>query len=525
VPIFSSDVGVTGETGKAQAGRAAALADLARILLDCSDAEAVAHVTVAVISEVVRSPRVVIVELSPDGSVVVLAAVGLETEHRAWLERHARISSAEVAEAVPGRFRFFDALTLRSDSGDHAAGRFEVFPLPGDDAVAVTLLAVDMSGVEAGAERFVEAAVDLLSVARSRQQLEAQLRSSEARWRSLVEESPDGMAELDASGTVVMANATFTRLTGLDSSRLVGMQLQELLTVTASGVTGELETRLSSGGSERVLELRLTRMGDRSLATLRDVTSARRNARREHVLSETARQSEVSPGLLFARLVRAVEDERARMASEIHDGPVQRLSGLTLRIETVRDLLVADRTSQAEQVLGSIREQLADEVSSLRRFMVDLRPPALDRLGLRDALIQQGRRFETETGVGFELTSHGTTRLAAARELVIYRIVQEALLNVGKHACATKVDVVLDIESSHRGVLDIRDDGVGFDPGAVDGRLLGHLGLVSMKERAEMVGAEFELRSQAGYGTSIRVRFGARAVEGSNDPASGEMVG
>src|SRR5439155_12254149 len=237
---------------------------------------------------------------------------------------------------------------------------------------------------------------------------------AEARWRSLVEESPDGMAELDASGTVVMANATFTRLTGLDSSRLVGMQLQELLTVTASGVTGELETRLSSGGSERVLELRLTRMGDRSLATLRDVTSARRNARREHVLSETARQSEVSPGLLFARLVRAVEDERARMASEIHDGPVQRLSGLTLRIETVRDLLVADRTSQAEQVLGSIREQLADEVSSLRRFMVDLRPPALDRLGLRDALIQQGRRFETETGVGFELTSHGTTRLAAA---------------------------------------------------------------------------------------------------------------
>src|SRR5438093_1173598 len=157
--------------------------------------------------------------------------------------------------------------------------------------------------------------------------------------------------------------------------------------------------------------------------------------------------------------------------------------------------------------------------------MVDLRPPALDRLGLRDALIQQGRRFETETGFGFELTSHGTRGLGAARELVIYRIVQEALLNVAKHACATKVDVVLDIESSHRGVLSIRDDGVGFDPGAVDGRLLGHLGLVSMKERAEMVGAEFELRSKPGHGTSIRVRFGARAVEGSNESSSGVMVG
>jgi signal transduction histidine kinase len=236
-----------------------------------------------------------------------------------------------------------------------------------------------------------------------------------------------------------------------------------------------------------------------------------------------------SPGRLLARLVRAVEDERSRMASEIHDGPVQRMSGLILRVETARHLLASDRAGDVDHLLATVKDGLVAEVGALRRFMVDLRPPMLDKWGLSEAISHLGRRFEGETGVRFRFGGCEPRRLAASQELVVFRILQEALMNVAKHADARMVKVTLDIESGDSVTLVISDDGVGFDPESVDYRLAGHFGLVAMRERAEMAGGHFELRSAPGEGTTISVRLDvdneSSPLERAIDETRGALAG
>jgi signal transduction histidine kinase len=278
------------------------------------------------------------------------------------------------------------------------------------------------------------------------------------------------------------------------------------MSLSSPGGSGELEGRLAGAGGTRILSIRVRHDGRTTIATLRDVTDSHYAAR------PAVPPAGESAGLLFVRVVRAVEQERARLAGEIHDGPVQSLAGLTIRLETVRDLLAAGRTGSADQVIASIRDQIAEEVESLRRFMIDLRPPALDRHGLREALEQQGTRFESQTGIRFVLETTGTGRLAAARELVAYRIVQEALVNVAKHSQATTVKVRLALEGSDRASLEVLDDGVGFVPSGTDGARTGHFGLVAMRERAEMVGAAVDIDSRPGRGTKVKARFGSRVA-------------
>ena len=191
-------------------------------------------------------------------------------------------------------------------------------------------------------------------------------------------------------------------------------------------------------------------------------------------------------------LASARENERLRLAREIHDGPLQALHALRLR--------AADPDAEAD-LLASIRE--------LRRIIEGLRPPDLDRYSLADAVGALVQRFEAAYPA-VEVTAHvraddgAVERYDEAVRLAIYRLAQEALNNAGEHAGAHCVGLTFDA-GPERYRLEVEDDGVGFDPDTPPDGDRSHFGLVGMAERAEAVAADLAVVSKPGHGTRLRL--------------------
>ncbi len=203
----------------------------------------------------------------------------------------------------------------------------------------------------------------------------------------------------------------------------------------------------------------------------------------------------------------AVESERLRIARDLHDGPAQVLSNLVLEAEILERLLKRDpELVQAE--IQDFRNSVTNAVADVRRFMFDLRPDSLDDLGLIATLRRFTSEWQQRTGVTCRLNLTGEDRRLPPRlEEALYRIVQEGLTNVRRHAEAKLVEVALDIRSD-RVRIGIRDDGRGFDPGApppAEGPR--RLGLMGMQERAVSVGGSLVVRAQKGAGTEVEGDF------------------
>jgi two-component system, NarL family, sensor histidine kinase DegS len=211
------------------------------------------------------------------------------------------------------------------------------------------------------------------------------------------------------------------------------------------------------------------------------------------------------------RIVEAQEAERTRLAQEIHDGPGQALTNAIFQVEYVDRILVRDpRAARAE--LRFLRDVLRRELSDVRTFISALRPPVLDQLGLDGAINETIDHMKALTGLPI-LTSLTAPpeRLGEAAQTVVLRIVQEALHNVRKHAAASTVTVSTEARDGEW-TLEVRDDGHGFDVGAVAARGRRNFGLQFMRERAELIGASFDVRSRPDGGTVVRLMIpvGAR---------------
>ncbi|HEX8857503.1 MAG TPA: sensor histidine kinase [Actinomycetes bacterium] len=215
---------------------------------------------------------------------------------------------------------------------------------------------------------------------------------------------------------------------------------------------------------------------------------------------------------LLDRTMRGVEEERTRIAAELHDGPIQRLTAVGYQLEEASMTLSATDPEYVNQLLSNAQRQLYAEISELRGLMATLRPPVLDELGLGLALADHLDTFERRTGIMCFLDSDRETRLEPEIETVLYRVAQEALINVAKHSRAYHVWVYLRTDDD-RADMQIRDDGIGFDPTAVNGLTgRGHFGLAGMRERVEMAGGRYRLLSSPGGGTAIRVRLPRRRM-------------
>jgi two-component system sensor histidine kinase DegS len=212
------------------------------------------------------------------------------------------------------------------------------------------------------------------------------------------------------------------------------------------------------------------------------------------------------------RIVEAQESERARLAQEVHDGPAQVLSNAIFQVEFIERVIDTDERA-ARTELRFLRDLLRRELGSVRTFISQLRPPVLDELGLDGAIADAVGRTTALTGLA--ITSQldaEPSRLTAAQQTVVLRVLQEALQNVRKHGAASAVTVASAIDNDDW-VLTVRDDGRGFDVGAVAARGRRNFGLQFMRERAELIGARFEVHSRPDGGTLVRLAIPVGAEE------------
>jgi signal transduction histidine kinase len=212
---------------------------------------------------------------------------------------------------------------------------------------------------------------------------------------------------------------------------------------------------------------------------------------------EELRGSDAERERLLSHLLSAQEDERRRIAGDIHDDPLQLLVAVAMRLDLFRREL--GDPAQVEHV-SQLREWIRAAVAKLRNLMFELRPPILDEEGLAAAIDEYAAYWNLEQTI--TLHDHFSEEPPEEQRLLLYRIAQEAFANIRKHSKATSVEITLEQEER---VFLVRmvDDGVGFDPGRAVGVKEGHIGLSSMRERAEMAGGGCRIRSLPGEGTTV----------------------
>ena len=211
------------------------------------------------------------------------------------------------------------------------------------------------------------------------------------------------------------------------------------------------------------------------------------------------------------RIIEAQDSERQRLAQEVHDGPAQALTNAIFQVEYIDRMLERDPAA-ARSEIRYLRDLLRRELGDIRAFITQLRPPLLDEIGLYGAIRDQAGALQAATGVDVDLLlAAPPERLGDTQQTAVLRIVQEALQNVRRHAGAHHVRI------STRGVdgadgewvLEIIDDGRGFDPGVVREGANRSFGLRFMRERAELIGARLELQSNPSAGARVCVTIPA----------------
>ena len=202
-----------------------------------------------------------------------------------------------------------------------------------------------------------------------------------------------------------------------------------------------------------------------------------------------------------------IEEERMRIARDMHDGPAQSMSNLVLQAEILERLV--DKPDAILAELQDFKSSVRSALDETRQLIFDLRPMTLDDLGLVPTLRRYTREYTEQHGILVRLNLvGGERRLPGNIEGTLFRIIQEALTNAHKHSRARMVEVDLNL-TGERVLASVRDDGVGFDVRAVEAGLSENrnLGLLSMRERCELEHGVMEVKSQPGKGTEIRMEF------------------
>lgn len=211
---------------------------------------------------------------------------------------------------------------------------------------------------------------------------------------------------------------------------------------------------------------------------------------------------------LGLHIIRAQEEERRRLAREIHDGPTQLLNSVVLRIDVCQRFFDSD-LQRLKDELQQLKELVRLSLQDVRKIIFDLRPMALDDLGVVPALRTFLKDYQARTGVETDFSVFGNDRrYDPAFEIAIFRLVQEALTNVYKHAGASRVWVKVETAGGREIKVQVKDDGSGFNPAEVKPGVAGtKFGLVAMRERTELLGGSMEIQSSPGQGTKLNFIF------------------
>ncbi len=342
------------------------------------------------------------------------------------------------------------------------------------------------------------------------------LREADDRWRRTIDSVRDAMVSVDREQRIVMFNPAAERMFGLRADEAIGQPLSLLLPeALREAHVGHVRRFADSGVPSRDMAPRLEVFGRRAdgsefpiesaisrtevggelqfTAVLRDVTERRR---REAELQNMNRE--------LRRLSRAQqsvrEEERTRISRELHDDLGQQLTGIKLDLSR----LIArarDGRELTAQTFDSMRHLLDGAIGAVRRISTELRPRMLDDLGFGEAVTWQAGEFTRRSGIQVLLDLQAAAQVReGAMATALFRIVQESLTNVARHARATQVSIELRVEDA-RLCLRVRDDGCGFEPS----RGGAGVGLLSMRERATALGGSLRIAALAGGGTEIEV--------------------
>jgi PAS domain S-box-containing protein len=420
-----------------------------------------------------------------------------------------------------------DARASQDREAVHRLGYGAGIALPishgGDRLGALTLLAAEPDAFDAPVVLLLQQLVDDLAFGLVALRTRASLASEREFLEAILQNAGVLIGVVDRTGVLVRANAEYERLTGWPVDELVGRKAWERLVTPEAGLS--YQARFSSmwqrafpvvsssqirtrAGEVRLVEWVQTALRDpagepRYLVGIgQDVTDREQAEAR-------LRESREQLRALAGRLQSVREEEKARMARDLHDELGQLLTGLKMDLRWLErrlsDLPASDDVSPlVDRVVAA--SELADQtVASVQRIAAELRPGALDRLGLGPALRQEVRRFQERTGIVCqgridEAAPEPPPEVATA----LYRICQEALTNVSRHAGATRVVVALSAEPPGL-VLSVEDDGRGFEvgPSALGPEALGLLG---MTERATLLGGEVGFTRRPGGGTVVTAR-------------------
>jgi two-component system, NarL family, sensor kinase len=338
------------------------------------------------------------------------------------------------------------------------------------------------------------------------------LDGAEHAYRVLIESMNEGALTLTVDKTILYANQCFARMVKCPLEKVMGGSFRRFLSAEDQATLRPLMKRADKSGCKIQVLLNAgdgsqmpVQISIRPLAknyfnrapiglVVTDMTAARRS---EEMLRD-----------LTHRVVQVQEAERGRVALELHDTITQMLCAVLVRSQTLADKLPA-RNKPAKREAIKLHEIIGKTVEEVERISRNLRPSVLDHLGLVAGLHDTSTEFTNRTGVSVKLICVKlTARLPADTELALYRILQETLKNVEKHARARHVTVHL-TKPGDIVQLTINDDGMGFDPDHHPARRKGKggFGLLGMRERATYVGGALKVKSVRRVGTEIEIRI------------------
>ena len=346
-----------------------------------------------------------------------------------------------------------------------------------------------------------------------RKRVEAALRESEERYRELFENARDAIYVHDLQGNYVSINRAAEKLSGYTREEIIGHSFTEFIATehiiqVRDNFCGNLAKRgettyevevIAKDGRRVPVEVSSRAIYENGVivgvqGTARDITERK--------------QAQDALQMFSRQLIEAQEEERRRIARELHDQIGQVLTAVKMNLHTVQR--VCNGTDAGSYIKDNI-EAVDEALRLVRDLSVDLRPPLLDDLGLVTALRWYVDRYAKRTGIVTDVIiklADPNERFSRELETACFRIAQEALTNVVRHARATRVAVRLKKEDDLL-VLSVRDDGVGFNPDTLRRRAprAATLGLLGMQERAHAAGGVVEIDSEISEGTEIRLKL------------------
>ena len=487
--------------------------------------------------------------LSADGAVLSLKLDGSEilqpkvmagapdAETRAWL-RSMRLEPGSGTNALAAEggapvwtrdFRVDPRLPHGPGYGTTAtrlnAIAIAAVPMHGPDRMVIGTLSISHGhphDFRAEDLELLQALADQGAIAVLNAQLFERLRASEARYRFVVEHGPDLLFSTDADGRFTFVGESSARFTGYDAETLTGEPFLTIAHPTSADEVTETWRRVADDPTRdaRIRFVQVRRDGQPVAveAAIRGSVVDGRFAGVHGSLRDLSEIDRLEQDRRLHQAELAVAAERAHLARELHDSVTQALYGMTMTAKAVDLLLERGDIARARDRLDELGALQRDALAEMRALVYALRPASLERDGLGEALRRYADAMASRSGLRVELSTDLPSRLPAEEEDALYRIVQEALHNVVKHAHASHVWITV-VAAQQGTVVTVDDDGIGFEPSSVPG---GHLGVTGMRARAGLIGGTFEIGRRDRGGTRVRVRV--RAPDGDRSQVADAAV-